>query len=84
MVDKVVGPNAYCLALPSSISRLHNAFNVKLLKLYKGSIVPPFDPIKHDNELEYEMSYILHHGRHGHNKWLEFLVSFVGYDASHN
>ena len=59
MVDKVVGPNAYCLALPSSMSRLYNVFNVKLLKVYKGSIVPPPDPIELDNELEYEVSYIL-------------------------
>ena len=84
MVDKVVGPNAYHLALPSSMSRLHNVFNVKLLKAYKGSIVPPPDPIELDNELEYEVSYILCHHRHGRNKWLEFLISFVGYDASHN
>ena len=76
--------NAYCLALPNSISQLHNVLNVKLLKAYKGSIVPPPDPIELDNELEYEVSYILHHCRYGRNKWLEFLISFVGYDTSHN
>ena len=84
MVDTVVGPNAYHFALPSSMSRLYNVFNVKLLKAYKGSIVPPPDPIELDNELEYEVSYILHHLRHGCNKRLEFLISFVGYNASHN
>ena len=84
MVDKVVGPNAYRLALPCSMSRLHNVFNVKLLKAYQGSIVPPADPIKLDNELEYEVSYILCHRRYGHSKCLEFLLFFIGYDASHN
>ena len=84
MVDKVVGPNVYCLMLPTIMSSLHNVFNVKLLKAYKGSIAPPPDPIKLDIELEYEVSHILRHCRHGHNKWLEFLISFVGYDASHN
>ena len=66
------------------MSWLYNVFNVKLLKAYKGSIVPPPDPIELDNELEYKVSYILCHHRHGRNKWLEFLISFVGYDASHN
>ena len=76
--------NAYRLALPSSMSRLHNVFNVKLLKVYKGFIVPPSNPIELNNELEYKVSYILRHHRHGCAKWLEFIVSFVGYDASHN
>ena len=84
MVDKVVGPNAYHLALPTNMSKLHNVFNVKLLKAYKGSIVPPPDPIELDNELEYEVSYILHHHRRGCSKWLEFLIFFVGNNASYN
>ena len=84
MVVKVVGPNAYCLTLPCSMSRLHNIFNVKLLKAYKGSIVPTPDPIELDNKLEYEVFYILSYLRRGCNKWLEFLISFVGYNASHN
>ena len=83
IVDKAVGPNAYYLALPNSISRLYNVFNVKLLKVYKGSIVPPPNLIELGNELEYEMSYILCHHWCGRNKWLEFLISFIGYDASH-
>ena len=84
MVDKVIGPNAYRFELPSSISQLHSVFNVKLLKAHKGSIVPTPDPIELDNESECEVSYILHHHRRGRNKWLEFLISFVGYNASHN
>ena len=84
IVDKVVGPNAYHLVLLSNMSRLYNVFNVKLLKVYKGSIVPPLDPIELDNELEYKVSYFLRHCRHGSNKCLEFLASFVSYDASHN
>ena len=84
MVDKVVGPNAYHLALSSSMSKLHNVFNVKLLKACKCSIVLPPDPIELDNKLEYEVFYILHYCRGGHNKWLEFLVSFVGYNSSYN
>ena len=58
MVEKVVSSNAYHLTLPTSMSKLHNVFNVQLLKAYKGSIVPPPDPIELDNELEYEVSYI--------------------------
>ena len=60
-------------------------FNVTLLKCYVGDIVPALDPIKLDNGPEYDVDAILHHWWVGQSyNHLEYLVSFVGYDASHN
>ena len=60
-------------------------FNFTLLKPYFRDIVPAWDPIKLDNGPEYDVNSILYHWwvDQWHNN-IEYLVSFVGYDASHN
>ena len=37
-----------------------------------------------DDDLEYEIAEILAHRRAGRRKKFEYLVSFLGYDSSHN
>ena len=79
------GNNAYELELPATLAKLHLVFNITLLKHYVGDVIPTPDPIKLNNGPEYEVDAILHHWRVG--RWcthLEYLVSFVGYDTSHN
>ena len=45
----------------------------------------PPDPIELDTGPEFEVEAILHHRWVGrHRSKLEFLVSFLGYDSSHN
>ena len=84
MVRKV-GENAYELKLPDDLASIHSTFNVSLLKEYVGSVIPPPDPVELDTGPEFEVDAILRHRRVG--RWrsrLEYLVSFVGYDSSHN
>ena len=80
----MVGPNAYRLALPEAFKHLHRVFNVAVLKRYRGSIIPPPDPIEVEGLEEFEVSDILAHRRSGRRKLLEFLVAFEGYDSSAN
>ena len=58
--------------------------NVSQLKRYRGTIVPPPDPVVVQGLEEYEVAQILEHRRSGRRKRLEYLVSFVGYDAGAN
>ena len=69
---------------PAAFKRLHSVFNVSVLKRYRGSIIPPPDPIKVDGLEEYEVSAIVAHFCSGCRKQLEFLVAFEGYDSSAN
>ena len=64
----MVGPNAYRLALPEAFKRLHCVFNVAVLKRYRGSIIPPPDPIEVEGLEEFEVSDILAHRRSGRRK----------------
>ena len=80
----MVGPNAYRLALPEAFKHLHHAFNVIVLKRYRGSIIPPPDLIEVEGLEEFEVSDILVHRRSVRQKQLEFLVAFEGYDSSAN
>ena len=64
---------------------MHPLFSVTSFKCYVGDVVSTPHPIKLDDGPEYEVDVILYH------QWviwqctcLEYLVSFVGYDASHN
>ena len=60
-------------------------FNVTSLKRYVEDTIPYSDPIELENGPEYEVDAILCHWWVG---WrcthLEYLVSFVGYNASHD
>jgi len=83
-IEAKVGDNAYRLSLPSFYAKLHPVFNVSLLKRYRGSVIPPPDPVEVEGLDEYEVAQILSHRYAGRRKRLEFLVSFVGYDSSAN
>ena len=73
------------LEVPATLAKLHPVFNVTLFKHYVGDFVPTLDPIKLEDGPEYEVDAILYHQWVGqwHNH-LEYLVSFVGYNASHD
>ena len=64
----MVGPNAYRLALPEAFKRLHHVFNVAVLKRYRGSIIPPPDPIEVEGLEEFEVSDILAHRHSGRRR----------------
>ena len=83
-VEAIVNENAYRLTLPLSLSRIHPVVNVSQLKRYRGTIIPPPDPVLIDGLEEYEVEHILAHRRIGRRSRLEFLVSFVGYDDGAN
>ena len=83
-IVSVVNDNAYRLDLPSSFHRIHPVINVSQLKCYRGTIVPPPDPVVIDGLDEYEVAQILEHQRVGCRQRLEYLVSFVGYDQGAN
>ena len=84
-VVHTIGTNAYELDLPATLEWLHPVFNISVLKQYKGQVLSPPDPVELDTGPEFEVEAILCHRRVG-RRWskLEFLVSFLGYDASHN
>ena len=84
-VVRRVGENAYELKLPDALASLHPVFNVSVLKGYAGSVIPPPDPVELDTGPEFEVDAILRHRRVGRRRSrLEYLVSFLGYDSSHN
>ena len=83
-VLELVNSNEYRLALPTSLHLLHPVFNISVLKPYCRIIIPPPNPIQINGDLEYEVAEILAHRHAGRCKHLEFLVSFLGYDSSHN
>ena len=83
-IQPVVGSNAYWLVVPAAFKQLHSVFNVSVLKQYRGSIIPPPDPIEVDGLEEYEVSAIVAHRHSGCRKQLEFLVAFEGYNSLAN
>ena len=84
-VVRAIGTNAYELDLPATLAQLHPVYNVSVLKRYEGPVLSPPDPIELDTVPEFEVEAILCHWRVGcHKSKLEFLVSFLGYDSSHN
>ena len=67
------------------LAKLHPVFIVTLLKRYAGDVVPAPDPIEPENGPEYKVDAISCHWWVGQwRTYLEYLVSFVGYDTSHN
>ena len=83
-VLEVVNSNDYKLALPISLHLLHPVFNISVLKPYRGIVKPPPNPIQIDGDLEYEVAEILAHRHASQCKCLDFLVSFLRYNSSHN
>ncbi|CAI7781430.1 unnamed protein product [Closterium sp. NIES-54] len=87
LVEEQVTPVTFRLRLPASW-KIHNAFHVQLLKpyqdpnkLYTGRQPPPPPPVLVNDELEYEVEFVLAHRRRRHGA-LEFLVRWKGYDPS--
>ena len=60
-VLEVVNSNAYKLSLPTSLCLLHPVFNISGFKPYRGTVIPPPEPIQIDGDLEYEVAEILAH-----------------------
>ena len=83
-VLEVINSNAYILALPATLLFLHLEFSISVLKPYHGTTIPPPEAIQIDGDLEYKFAEILAPRHAGRCKHLEFLVSFLGYDSSHN
>ena len=83
-VLEVINIDVYKLALPASLCLLHPVFNISVLKPYHGTVIPPPNPIQIDGDLEYEVAVILAQKHASRCKHLEFLVTFLGYDSSHN
>ena len=83
-VLEVVNSNAYKLALPTSLHLLHLVFNISVLKIYRGIVIPPPNSIQIDYDLEYEVAEILPHRHAGRCKHLEFLVFILGSNRIHN
>ena len=82
---RIIGTNAYELDLPATLERLHLVFNISILKRYDGQVLSPPDPIELDTGPEFQVEAIFHHQWVGRRQpKLEFLVSFLGYDSSHN
>ena len=84
-VVHAIGTNAYELDFPATLEWLHPVFNISVLKRYEGQVLSPPDPIELETGPEFEVEAILHHWQVGyHRSKLEFLISFLGYDSSHN
>ena len=84
-----MGPLDYRLDLSDTLSGLHNVFHVDKLYPYRGNEVNgeiPEEPapiyLEEEDEPEYEVDKILD----SRIRWrrIEYLVSWKGYDASHN
>lgn len=80
-----VGPLAFRLDLPPSM-KIHPVFHVSLLERHNantipGRLQPPPAPVIIDDEPEYEVAEIL--DSRIRRKSIQYLVDWVGYDASH-
>ena len=88
VVERRVGPNAYRLKLPHSMSRLHPVFPVvKLMPAPPDPIPgrqsdPPPDPVLVDGEQQYEVEAIL--DSRVFRRQLQYLVRWKGYNYEHN
>jgi hypothetical protein len=81
-----VGPVSYRLEMNPGW-RVHPAFHVSLLKLYKtdGRIRPPPPPIELEGALAYEVETILKHRTTGRKRpKTSYLIRWKGYGPEHN
>jgi hypothetical protein len=91
-VLEVIGKGAYKLELPHTLSRIHNVFNICLLKPFRedtfpGRSKPPLPILADDGRGEmFIIDTLLDHRVRGTNKKLtrEYLVKWAGFDSSHN
>jgi len=88
VVERQIGPMAYCLRLPHRMKQLHPVFNVvKLTPAPDDSITgrktedhPP--PIVIDGEPEWEVEEILN--SRWHRRRFQYLIKWKGYGREHN
>lgn len=88
-VTKVVNPVAYKLALPATMSRIHDVFHVSLLKPYRddGRTPPPPPTIEWEGEALCLVDRILDHRFKKQGKAQgdrEYLVRWLGYGPEHD
>lgn len=87
-ITTVIGKGAYKLDLPSNM-KIHNVFNVALLKAYRtdGRVQPP-DPLicEEDNEEYFLIERLLDHRirKRGRTQYREYLVKWQNYGSEHN
>ncbi|ESK81447.1 retrotransposon nucleocapsid protein [Moniliophthora roreri MCA 2997] len=86
LIEKVMGPVTYKLKLPHQW-KIHPVFHAGLLRLYKETeahgrnfLEPPLDII--EGHEEFEIEAIIGHKPLRRPRW--FLVSWKGFDSSHN
>ena len=82
VVERLVGPVACKLHLNATLKGVHDVFHISLLRKYErgGNGQEPPAPIVVDGHEEYEVAGIKGHRVHRGKR--EFLVSWVGHDAS--
>ena len=75
---------SYRLDLPEMM-KIHNAFHVSLLRLYKQGMKhpPPPIPIEMEGELEYEVQKIVSHREYKKTNKLEYYIMWSGYGPEH-
>jgi hypothetical protein len=91
-IEKVVGKGAYKLTLPSTLNRIHNVFNVVLLKPYREDLFPgrsdPPPPIlAEDGRGEmFFIDTILDHRVKSSGRTLlrQYLIKWKGFGSEHN
>jgi hypothetical protein len=89
-IEKVVGKGAYKLTLPTTLKRLHNVFNVCLLKPYRSDgrsqPPPPVLTARDDGEMFIIDTQILAHRVVSRGKTLvrQYLIKWTGYGSEHN
>jgi hypothetical protein len=85
-VIDLVGTQAYRLALPKELSRIHNVFHVSLLEPWQsrdGSEDLPMPVTLEDDSIpEYEVETILEHRKRKGQK--EYFVKWKGWPDSYN
>jgi len=88
IVERRIGPMAYCLKLPYWMKQLHPVFNIVKLTPALDNPIPGRKTMDHpppiiiDGEAEWEVKEIL--DSHWHRRRFQYLVKWKGYGREHN
>ena len=88
VVERRIGPIAYCLRLPHRMKQLHPVFNVVKLTLAPDNLITGrktedhLPPIVIDGEAEWEVEEIL--DSHWHRRRFQYLIKWKEYGCEHN